>query len=224
MGCAAWASPSPWCPADPNPRPWCSVGPSDLKRLLAGQLRGSTPYPRPKPWPKGATARGTMTIGTLGDDEDLLTERRRRPAPGTAVDPAALAAGRQRTAVPEDRPAGPVPAGRRPTVADRRPAGRLPRREPLAPRPSAPAANACGVRVRSKRPHACRYQPDRRRGVHPGGSLEWLVPEPGQDQHFQRKALITQSGRIAQDGQDPPRRTREPGGSWSLGRCRPVTK
>ena len=27
----------------------------------------------------------------------------------------------------------------------------------------------------------------------------------------------------AQDGQDPPRRTREPGGSWQFGRCRLMT-
>ena len=27
MGCAAWASPSPWCPVDLSPRSWCSVAP-----------------------------------------------------------------------------------------------------------------------------------------------------------------------------------------------------
>ena len=30
---------------------------------------------RAKPYPEGATERGTMTTGTLGDDEDLLTEQ-----------------------------------------------------------------------------------------------------------------------------------------------------
>jgi hypothetical protein len=75
MGCAAWASPSPWCPVDLSPRPGAASAPSDLKRLTAGQLRGFYVVSGAQACLKGAAERGTMTTGTLGDDEDLLTEQ-----------------------------------------------------------------------------------------------------------------------------------------------------
>ena len=55
--------------------PGAASAPSDLKCLVARQLRGFHAVSGAKPWPKGAAERGTMTTGTLGDDEDLLTEQ-----------------------------------------------------------------------------------------------------------------------------------------------------